>query len=75
MTLDLYDQHPEHSSMIRAARVRPYISVLFDCCRVYDRIYRRPHERVYRGRCPKCLRVLTVRVGPDGIPHRMFRAS
>ncbi len=53
---------------------RPYIGVLFECCRIYARIYRRPHDDHYIGRCPRCLRVLRVRVGPDGTPARFLRA-
>ena len=53
---------------------RPFIGVLFDCCGVYARVYRQPDQREYLGRCPRCLRTLRVRVGPDGTPARIFRA-
>lgn len=53
---------------------RPYIGVHFECCGVYARIYRQPDKMVYQGRCPRCLRTLTVRVGPDGTQTRIFRA-
>ncbi|MGD8452626.1 MAG: hypothetical protein PVJ57_12475 [Phycisphaerae bacterium] len=54
---------------------RPYIGVLFECCGVYARIYRRPEQKYYWGRCPKCLRTVHVRVGRDGVSTRQFRAS
>lgn len=54
---------------------RPYIGILFECCGVYARVYRRPAQRCYSGRCPKCLRTIHVRVGPDGTSTRLFRAS
>jgi len=53
---------------------RPYIGVYFECCGVYQRIYRHPEQEVYLGRCPRCLRVVRVRVGPQGTSERMFRA-
>jgi len=52
----------------------PYLGVMFDCCHVYQRVYRRPGETVYRGRCPRCLRTLTFVVRPDGTASRFFRA-
>lgn len=72
MPLDVYDdgcvpadgQNP----------VRPYIGVLFECCGVYQRIYRHPDRMVYEGRCPRCLRPVRVRVGREGVSTRLFRA-
>lgn len=76
MPLDVYDDDRYASrGPANAHKPRPYISVLFDCCQVFARIYRQPGDRVYRGRCPRCLRKLTVRVGPDGTSTRIFRAS
>jgi hypothetical protein len=54
---------------------RRYIGVHFECCGVYARIYRRPDQREYRGRCPRCLREVWVRVGPGGTNARIFRAN
>jgi hypothetical protein len=68
--LDCYDT-PDPSS----ADTRPYIGVLFECCGVYARIYRRPDCFVYEARCPKCLRNVRVRVDKDGVNARLFRAS
>lgn len=53
---------------------RRYIGILFECCGVYQRVYRREGQRVYEGRCPRCLRSVRVRVGPDGTEQRLFRA-
>lgn len=53
---------------------RPYVCILFECCNIYARIYRRPEEAVYRGRCPRCLAQIRMAVGPDGTPARFFRA-
>jgi len=54
---------------------RPYICVYFECCGVYNRVYRRPQDALYVGWCPKCLRKVRVRVGPNGVSTRFFRAT
>ena len=70
--LDTYDTPPgEHTS----GRNRPYIGIVFECCGLYVRVYRRPDQTCYLGRCPNCLRTVRVRVAPDGINARLFRAS
>ncbi|MDH4249243.1 MAG: hypothetical protein OEW39_15665 [Deltaproteobacteria bacterium] len=51
---------------------RPFLQVLFQCCRVYLRIYRDPEQPYYQGRCPRCLRTVRFRVGPEGTPARAF---
>ena len=53
---------------------RPFIGVHFVCCGVYARIYRQPNAKAYRGRCPRCLRTLKVRVGAEGVDARIFQA-
>jgi hypothetical protein len=67
--LDCYDT-PDQPP----AESRPYIGILFECCGIYARLYRRPDRMVYQGRCPKCLRSVRVRVGRDGVNSRLFRA-
>lgn len=51
---------------------RPYLQVLFECCNVYQRVYREPLGRFYLGRCPRCLRSIRFIVGKDGTDARMF---
>jgi hypothetical protein len=63
------------SGAAAAPSSRPYIGILFECCGVYARVYRRPDQDHYRGRCPRCLARVEVRVGPDGVSTRIFRAS
>ena len=54
---------------------RPFISVQFDCCSVYLRIYRSADGTAYRGRCPKCGNPVTFAVGQGGTDARVFRVS
>ena len=51
---------------------RPFVSVLFRCCNVYQRIYRSADGTRYEGRCPKCARSIRFLVGAGGTSERFF---
>ena len=57
------------------AAARPYLSVLFDCCGVYQRIYRDHSKSAYRGRCPRCGKKVECAVGAGGTAARFFRVT
>ncbi|MEW6199119.1 MAG: hypothetical protein AB1601_10725 [Planctomycetota bacterium] len=71
MTLDVYD---DEGGAAAGGPPCPYVGILFECCGVYVRVYRRPEQKYYRGRCPKCLRAVRLRIGRDGTDARLFRA-
>jgi hypothetical protein len=51
---------------------RPYLRIMFDCCQVYQRIYRDRLGHFYEGRCPRCLRSVRFRIAPHGTGARAF---
>jgi len=51
---------------------RPFLRVFFECCNIYQRIYRDTHGQAYSGRCPRCLRPIRFKVGPTGTRARDF---
>lgn len=67
--LDITDTTPN------AAPGRPFLSVLFDCCNVYQRVYRSADNKTYAGRCPRCGNAVRFIVGDGGTRSRFFRAS
>jgi hypothetical protein len=54
---------------------RPYISVYFECCSVYNRIYKNKQGTAYVGWCPKCTKKVQVKVGSGGVNCRIFTAK
>ncbi len=54
---------------------RPWLSVMFACCSVYQRVYQTPDGSYYRGRCPKCSKTVSFKVGTGGTSVRQFIAT
>ena len=52
---------------------RPFLSVLFACCQVYQRIYRSADGATYAGRCPRCGKAVRFVVGDGGTSARVFK--
>jgi len=62
----------EHSGANSSRAPRPYLSVHFACCSVYQRVYRNADGTAYDGRCPKCGRAVRFAIGSDGTDCRAF---
>jgi hypothetical protein len=51
---------------------RKFVGVNFACCDVYARVYVNPSNTAYEGKCPRCAKVLTLKIGPGGTNSRFF---
>jgi hypothetical protein len=51
---------------------RPFLGIKFNCCGVYQRVYRSADGKWYRGRCPRCMRAVEFKVGEGGSDSRFF---
>jgi hypothetical protein len=59
---------------VNRQKKRKYLGIHFACCNIYGRIYNHSRKQ-YEGKCPRCLRSLTIRVGSGGVSNRFFVAS
>jgi len=57
------------------AEKRRFLGIVFECCRVYARVYINRENTAYRGMCPRCGKRVQVKIGPDGTHSRFFTAS
>jgi hypothetical protein len=73
--LDLPDIEDQPTPGGASGGARQWIGVRFDCCGVYQRIYRNRAGTAYEGRCPHCLRQVRALIGADGTSARIFVAE
>lgn len=64
------DKSPGATSASRGSR--PFLSVLFACCQVYQRVYRNADGTAYFGQCPRCGKSVRFEIGPEGTDARQF---
>ena len=67
---------PEEDNNQQKPTRRKFIGVWFECCHAYGRLYKSKDGTIYRGRCPKCLRSVQVRVdvnAENATNRRFFR--
>jgi hypothetical protein len=72
MKVDIAGVNPPAPASSTPLEGRPFLSVQFACCSVYQRIYRDPDGKHYRGRCPRCGKSVTFAVGNGGTDSRFF---
>jgi len=53
---------------------KKFLDILFECCNTYGRIYKNKEGTHYEGRCPKCMRLIQIKIGEGGTNNRFFRA-
>jgi len=70
--LDLPLNRLDDATCRTPAPSRPFLSVLFRCCAVYQRVYRDLDGMQYSGRCPRCGRAVKFVVGACGTDARSF---
>ncbi len=54
---------------------RRFLSILFNCCNAYGRLYMNDEKTHYQGRCPSCGARTRARIGPGGTDKRLFETS
>ena len=57
------------------AQGRPWLSVRWKCCGVYNRVYRNKDATAYEGKCPRCGTPVRALIGSEGTSNRFFEAS
>ena len=73
--VDLSTASPASDSTADSAssvQPRPFLSVMFNCCKVYLRVYRSADGSHYAARCPKCGKSVRFEVGDGGSDSRSF---
>ena len=73
--LDLTSADQPNGKDESAAPANPFLSVMFACCKVYQRIYRDADGKHYQGRCPRCGLSVKFVVGDGGTDSRSFVVS
>jgi hypothetical protein len=51
---------------------RPFVGVMFRCCKVYGRAYLTADKQRFEARCPQCYQLVTLRVSSQGSNSRFF---
>jgi len=69
------DQFTMDKSVDNLQSSKQFIGMKFDCCHIYNRIYINKEKTAYEGRCPKCLRKISIKISKGGVSDRFFSAQ
>lgn len=74
MPLDVRVGGDENTQGNKAGAIhRPFLGVKFICANgAYNRFYKNPDQTAYVGRCPDCLREVSIGIGSHGTSARFF---
>ena len=56
------------------AEKRKFLGIVFQCCRVYARVYINKQNTAYNGMCPRCGKRVEFKIGRGGTDSRFFNA-
>ena len=59
--------------MAKSSPGKPFIGVMFECCNMYVRVYRKSAGTGYEGQCPRCYKTVWFMVGDGGSASRFWR--
>ncbi len=68
--LDISGHTPNAQDPARSPR--RFLSVRFDCCTTYARVYEAHDGKSYSGACPRCGKRISFPIGPGGTDSRFF---
>lgn len=51
---------------------RPFVGVLFRCCKVYGRAYLAADKSKFEARCPRCYQAVILQVSAQGSDSRFY---
>ena len=52
---------------------RQFLGMVFDCCGAYGRLYPNRDRSAFVGRCPRCMRAVSVGISEEGSDARFLR--
>lgn len=72
---DEYEEYEEDEITEKKENKAQFLGIMFNCCKIYGRIYKTRDGKAYAGHCPKCLRPIRIKVGEGGTETRFFSAQ